>query len=62
MILGMEKQEHKILEMGEIGHKMLPKLTLMNFKGAFRLGVQSALQKSGYVSWKELAEKDKTEK
>ena len=62
MILGTEKQEHKILEMGEIGHKMFPKFTLMNFKGAFRLGIQSALQKSGYTTWKELAEKNKTEK
>lgn len=62
MILGTEKQEQKIMEMGEIGHKILPKITLMNFKGAFRLGIQSALQKSGYSAWKELAEKNKIEK
>lgn len=33
MILGTEKQEQKIMEMGEIGHKILPMTRLKKIKG-----------------------------
>ena len=61
-ILGAEKQEEKIVEMGKTGREMFPEISLMNFKGAFRMGVKSALEKSGYQEWKELVDKTKTEK
>lgn len=61
-VLGTQKQEEKILEMGEIAHGMSPDISVMNFKGAFRLGVKEALETSGYTDWKDLAQRTKAEK
>lgn len=61
-VLGTQKQEEKILEMGEIAHDISPEISVMNFKGAFRLGVKAALENSGYADWKDLAQKTTAEK
>ena len=61
-VLGTQKQEEKIQEMGNIAHELAPNVTVMNYKGAFRLGIRDALKKNGYSDWKELAQKTKPEK
>lgn len=52
---GNRKQEDKILEMGQVAHKMVPEIELIAFKGIFRYGIQNALTKQGLSGWREVA-------
>lgn len=61
-VIGTQKQEEKILEMGNIAHELAPKVSVMNFKGAFRLGIKQALKQSGNAQWKDLSQKSNLEK
>jgi len=61
-VLGTQKQEEKIQEMGDIAHELVPTVTVMNYKGAFRLGIRNALKKTGNSNWTDLVQKTMTEK
>ena len=54
---GNERQENKITELGELAHHIVPKVEVRAFKGAFRFGVKSALEKNGLMSWSDMAER-----
>ena len=61
-VIGTQKQEEKISEMGKIACDMSPEIDLLNVKGAFRLGIKKALSALGYSEWKDLADKTNREK
>lgn len=61
-ITGNSKQEEKITKMGQVSHEMFPHIDLLSFKGAFRMGINSALKQKGYAKWKELIDKENMEK
>lgn len=46
-VTGNRKQEAKISELGNIANQMFPHIKTMLFKGAFRPGIKSALEKNG---------------
>lgn len=54
-IVGSQKQEQKVEEMGSIANRLHPDLSVLVFKGTFRLGVQSALKKSSFKDWEEVS-------
>ena len=56
VVVGSRKQEEKISEMGTIANQMFPNIELMVFKGFFRRGIRSALEKNQFKSWEEVAE------
>jgi len=51
---GAEKQEKKITELAEIANKDFPDIGVMSFKGAFRFGAKSAVEKSQFNNWEEV--------
>lgn len=53
---GNTKQEQKIESMAAIVADLYPELSIISVKGAFRFGVRSALEQSGFSSWSEVAE------
>lgn len=55
VIVGSKRQETKISELGSIANRMFPDIETKVFKGAFRLGIKSALEKSLMKSWDEVA-------
>ncbi len=55
-VVGSRKQEEKISELGTIANQMFPNIEIMVFKGSFRLGIRSALEKNQLQSWEEIAE------
>ena len=55
MIIGNEKQEDKIEKMGMIAAEMNPDVSKNALKGAFRWGVEAALEQHGLTDWKEAA-------
>ena len=55
-VVGSKKQEEKISELGAIANQMFPNIETMLFKGSFRLGIRSALEKNRIQSWGEIAE------
>ncbi len=54
-IVGSEKQEKKIGAMGAAAHDMFPAVPGIAFKGAFRFGIESALEKAHYENWERVA-------
>ena len=54
-VVGNEKQEKKIEEMGQIAHMMFPAIEKIIFKGIFRFCVHSALGKTRYRDWRDIA-------
>ena len=54
-IVGSKKQEGKITELGMFANQLFPDIETMIFKGAFRYGIRSALEKSRYAAWEEVA-------
>lgn len=54
-IVGAKKQEAKILELSEIGSSVFPQISLLSFKGMFRLAIKDALTQTGYGDYSELA-------
>ncbi|MFO8031278.1 MAG: hypothetical protein R6U22_01925 [Desulfohalobiaceae bacterium] len=59
-VIGSEKQEKKIAELSQIAQEHYPGHQVMSFKGAFRMGAQKAVQKSGFNSWDEVAQQPAT--
>ncbi len=54
-IVGNGKQEKKIEEMGKTAHMMFPSIEKIVFKGIFRFCVHSALTRTRYKDWREIA-------
>ncbi len=54
-VVGSKKQETKISELGGIANRMFPNIEKKVFKGAFRLGIKTALEKSRMKNWDEVA-------
>ena len=54
-VVGSQKQEQKIAEMGLLAHQMYPRVEAMAFKGAFRQGVKEALKNGTFSTWEEVA-------
>ena len=55
-IVGSKKQEDKISELGAFANQLFPGIETMIFKGSFRYGIKSALEKKQYSRWEEVAE------
>ncbi len=55
-LVGSKKQEEKISELGAIANQMFPNVKTKVFKGTFRFGIRSALEKTQFQSWEEIAE------
>ena len=53
---GAEKQERKISELAEIANQDFPDIEVRTFKGAFRFGAKSAVEKSQFESWEEVSQ------
>ena len=56
-VIGNQKQEQKLNEMGDLAKQLFPQVNVLSIKGALRYGAESALRKSGYASWQEVSEK-----
>jgi len=54
-IVGSRKQEEKISELGALANRIFPDYETMLFKGSFRYGVRSALEKSRFQNWEEVS-------
>ncbi len=54
-VVGSKRQETKIGELGSLANKIFPHVEVMVFKGAFRLGIKSALEKNRMKNWEEVA-------
>jgi hypothetical protein len=54
-IVGSKMQEEKISEMGTTANEMFPHIETIVFKGSFRRGIRSALEKCGVQTWEEVA-------
>lgn len=53
---GNAQQERKIESLATIVTELYPELRTISAKGAFRFGVNSALEQSGFENWTELAD------
>lgn len=53
--LGAARQEKKITEFSQIANAKFPDVEVMTFKGAFRAGAVSAVEKSQFDTWAEVA-------
>ncbi len=54
VVVGNPRQEKNIEEMGVLANQMFPHIKTMVFKGCFRRGVRSALEKHQFQSWQEV--------
>jgi|GEM_PF-1259021 len=54
--MGAEMQEKKITELSQIANADFPDVGVMTFKGVFRSGAMSAVAKSQFDTWEEVAE------
>lgn len=56
-VIGEKKQEEKLKELAKIAKDLFPDVNELAVKGAFRHAAKAAIEKSGFTSWGEVAEK-----